>query len=121
MGSEVHYLLELSINPGKLNEFKMLMAEMIAATEKEKGTVAYEWCFSADGKTCNNYERFTNSEALLIHLRNFNKNFSTRFLAAIRPTKLTVLGHPNEDAKAALSGFSPIYLTTEAGFARFAT
>ena len=119
MGTEVHYLLELSVNSGKINDLKTLMAEMITATEKELGTLAYEWCFSADEKICNNYERFTNSEALLLHLRNFS-NFAERFLAVVTPTKITVLGHPNMEVKAALAGFSPVYLKTQAGFARFA-
>ena len=106
MSKEVHWLLELKVNSGKLNDFKTVMAEMIAATMKEGGTLAYEWCFSDDESVCNIYERYVDSDAVMTHLGSF-ANFAERFLAAVTPTKFTVLGHPNATAKAALAGFSP--------------
>jgi quinol monooxygenase YgiN len=118
MSEEVHWLLELKINNGKLNDFKAVMAEMIAATTEENGTLAYEWCFSSDESVCNIYERYVDSAAVMTHLGSF-ANFAERFLAAVTPTKFTVLGHPNAVAEAALAGFSPVYLATKAGFARF--
>jgi quinol monooxygenase YgiN len=118
MSKEVHWLLELKVNSGKLNDFKTVMAEMIAATQKEGGTLAYEWCFSDDESVCNIYERYVDSDAVMTHLRGF-ANFSERFLAAVTPTKFTVLGHPNATTQAALAAFSPVYLTTKAGFAKF--
>jgi hypothetical protein len=54
----------------------------------------------------------------MTHLGSF-ADFAERFLAAVTPTKFTVLGHPNATAQAALAGFSPIYLTAKAGFAKF--
>ena len=118
MSQEVHWLLELTVNNGKLNDFKTVMAEMIATTIKEGGTLAYEWCFNEDESVCNIYERYTDSDAVMAHLSGF-ANFAERFLAAVTPTKFTVFGYPNATVEGALAGFSPVYLTTKAGFARF--
>ena len=42
MGSEVHWLLEVSVNDGQLDTFKALIAEMVEATQREPGTLIYE-------------------------------------------------------------------------------
>jgi hypothetical protein len=64
------------------------------------------------------YERFADSAATLAHLGTFGEKFAGRFLAAVDPTRLTVMGSPSDEAKAALSGFGPTYLGPFGGFAR---
>jgi quinol monooxygenase YgiN len=118
MSKEVHWLLELKVNSDKLSDFRKVMAEMIEATRIEDGTIAYEWCFNDVESICNIYERYADSDAAMIHLQGFAK-FADRFLAAVTPTKFTVLGHPNAVAQSALAAFSPVFLTTKAGFAKF--
>ncbi len=117
MSNVVHWLLEFKIKPGKLEGFRGVMEDMIASTKNEAGALVYEWCFNEDHTVCNIYERYADSEAVLTHLNAFGA-FAERFMDAIEPTKLTVLGNPNEAAKEALSGLSPAFLTLEAGFSR---
>ena len=116
MSQHVHWLLELCINDGKLADFIAVMHEMVAFTRNEAGTLIYEWCFSEDETVCDIYERFQDSEAAVAHLAAFSR-FAERFLDAATPTKLTVMGHPNESALEALSGLSPVLRKTRAGFA----
>lgn len=37
--------------PGQEEAFKQTVAKVVAAVEKEPGTIAYEWSMRADGKT----------------------------------------------------------------------
>ena len=50
--------LELSLKPGHEAKLAALVSEMVAATSaNEAGALSYEWSLSADGATCNIYER----------------------------------------------------------------
>ena len=117
MSEAVHWLLELSIRPGKLEDFFGVMNEMIASTKSEAGTLIYEWCFNKDQTVCNIYERFADSEAALDHLDAFGSS-AERFLTAVEPQKLTVLGDPNDKLRRALAGLSPVYYQKMGGFTR---
>jgi len=58
LATDVSWTLELSLKPGHEPEFTALMTEMVAATSaNEAGALSYEWSLSADGATCNIYER----------------------------------------------------------------
>jgi len=118
MSQHVHWLLELSINDGKQADFIAVMHDMIASTEGEDGALIYEWCFTEDESVCTIYERYRDSDAVLTHLAAFSQ-FAERFLGAATPTRMTVMGHPNETALEKLSGLSPVLMKTKAGFARW--
>jgi quinol monooxygenase YgiN len=46
---EVYLVIELAINPGRFEDLKALMADMVEATQKnEVGTLNYEWTISDD-------------------------------------------------------------------------
>jgi hypothetical protein len=101
-----------------MGNFKALMNEMVKTTANEPKTLNYEWTLGEDGKTCHLYERYADSEAMVAHLGSFGKNFAERFLAVVTPTRLGVYGVPSDEAKEALGGFSPVYMTPIGGFAR---
>ncbi len=117
MTDTIHWLLEMQINDGQLSNFKSVMADMVASTDKEQGTLLYEWFFSDDQSTCLISERYRDSAAALAHLDNFGA-FAERFLAAATPRRFTVLGSPSAQLSEALAAFSPAYLGFEAGFSR---
>ena len=118
MASAVSWVLEVAVKPGKLEEFRSLMNEMVASTEKEPGSLSYEWFISEDGATTHIYERYADSAATLVHVGNFGANFAGRFLAAVDPTRLSVYGEPSKEVADALSAFGPAYFGTFGGFAR---
>ncbi len=119
MSDNVHWLLDLNIKDGKLDDFKAVMNEMIEATRaNEPGTLIYEWFISEDGKSCHIYERYVDSAATMIHLGSFGEKFAERFLAALEPTRFMVYGNPNDEVRAALEGFGAVHMSQIGGFAR---
>ena len=72
MNSNVYWMLELDVQPGRENDLRVLMAEMVSATQaNESGALNYEWSTSADGKVCHIYQRYADSAAVMTHLGPF--------------------------------------------------
>ena len=119
MNSYVYWMLELDVQPGQENDFRVLMAEMVSATQaNESGTLNYEWSTSADGKVCHIYERYVDSAAVMTHLGTFGERFAGRFLKILKPVRFVVYGSPSAAVKDALAGFNPIYMQALGGFSR---
>ncbi len=119
MSNIVHWVLELNIKEGELENFKALMSEMVeAAQANEPGTTNYEWFISEDQKTCHICERYVDSAATLAHLASFGQNFAERFMAALEPTRFVVYGNPNSEVREALAGLGAVHMAQIAGFAR---
>jgi quinol monooxygenase YgiN len=119
MSSNVYWMLELEMQPGKEKDFRALMQEMVGATQKnESGALNYEWSTSADGKTCHIFERYADSAAVMTHLGTFGQKFADRFLGLLKPVRFVVYGSPNADVKNALAGFNPVYMQGVGGFSR---
>ena len=119
MSDNVHWVIELEIKQGELDNFKALMNEMVEATRaNEPGTMNYEWFISDDESSCHLYERYADSAATMTHLGWFGQNFAERFMAAVAPTRLVVYGDPNDEVRAALSAFGAVHMAQIGGFAR---
>jgi quinol monooxygenase YgiN len=114
----VSWLLELKIGPGKLEEFCSVARDLIAQTQNEPGTLDYEWSLSADGTTAHIFERYANSEALVLHVTQGFAQHADRFMAACTPTHMTVYGKPTDEAKAAIGDLGPAYFEPLGGFSR---
>lgn len=115
MSDHVHWIVRVAINPGKLSDFKAVMADMIASTEAEPGALAYEWHINAGESECTIYERYADSDALVTHFGNFGA-FAERFGAACTPQHMQVFGNPSDAARALLDALSPDYYALTAGF-----
>jgi hypothetical protein len=83
------------------------MREMVESTRAEPGALGYEWFVGDGGGVVHLYERYANSAAVVAHLATFGERFAGRFFASVDPTRLTVMGSPNEEARAALSAWPP--------------
>ena len=118
MSDVVSWNIRLSVQDGKLDEARALMAEMVEATKQEAGALGYEWFLSPDGTTCHINERYADSAATLEHLGNFGANFAERFLACFAPTGLHVYGEPSDEVRGVLDGLGAVYLGTLGGFTR---
>lgn len=119
MKSEVAWILELQVQDGRENDSRVLMAEMVSATEaSEPGTLNYEWSLSADGKLCHIYERYTDSGAVMTHLTTFGERFAGRFQEVLQPLRVIVYGSPSAAVKDALAELNPMYMESAAGFSR---
>jgi quinol monooxygenase YgiN len=118
MGDHVSWLLELAVKPGRLDDLRALMAEMVESTKNEPGAMNYEWSISDDDGTVHLYERYADSGAVLTHLAGFGEKFAQRFLADLDPTRVVVYGAPSDEARKALSGLGAVYMAPFGGFAR---
>jgi len=118
MSNVVSWNLQLSVQDGRLDEARALMAEMVEATRREPGALGYEWFLSEDGKACHICERYADSAAALTHLGNFGANFAERFLACFAPTGFFIYGQPSDEVRGVLDGFGASYLGTLGGFHR---
>lgn len=119
MNENIFWVLETEIGENKLEDLKALIKEMTEYTKSnEPGALNYEWFISEDNKKCTLYERYENSEATLVHLSSFGKNFAKRFMEILAPKRFIVYGSPDEDVKNALNKMGCIYMTPKGGFSR---
>ena len=56
MATDVSWILELTVQPGKEEEFPAPVEDM-ATKANEPGTLDYQWSTRADGRACHSYER----------------------------------------------------------------
>jgi len=112
----VNFLLELAVNPGRFEDLKTLMPELVEANRKEVGMLTQEWAISNDQQVCHIYERFQDSAALMTHMQLFGENFAKRFFEILKPTRIVVYGTPSVEVKDALAAFSPVYMGPLGGF-----
>lgn len=118
MSNDVSWNLQLSVRPGRLDDARALIAEMVEATRDEAGTVGYEWFMSEDGSACHINERYVDSDAVLAHLANFGGRFVDRFMGCFEPIALSIYGDPSAEAREVLDGFGASYLASAGGFRR---
>jgi len=69
MSDQISWYVELAVKPSQLDNFQALTGEMVKATRRERGVLAYQRFVSADCKLVLLYERYADSAAALAHLR----------------------------------------------------
>ncbi|MCP4303525.1 MAG: antibiotic biosynthesis monooxygenase [bacterium] len=114
----VHWVLDVAIKDGELENLKTLIAEMAESAEAEPGTLEYQWMINEDGSVGRLSERYASSTATLVHLDSFNQNFAERFETMVDPGRFVVLGDPGDKVRTAIAGFNPIYMQAAGGFSR---
>jgi quinol monooxygenase YgiN len=115
----ISWVLRVDVKPGKVEELRALMDELVASTTKESGTQLYEWYANDDGTAVHIHERYVDSSAALVHCTTFAEKFGERFLACVDPAEFDVYGEPDEPTRDAIAGFGPIQFRLWGGFARF--
>ena len=117
MNENVYWVLELAVQPGRLNDFRSLMQDMVAAArDNEPRTLNYEWNISDDGTVCHIYVRYENPAAVMLHMAAFGTKFTRRFMELVQITRLVVYGAPSAEVKAALAPYGAVYLAHFGGF-----
>jgi quinol monooxygenase YgiN len=119
MADNVSCVAEANIHDGRLENLKVLMKEMVDAIKRnEPGTLNFEYFIADDGKSFHAYERYTDSEAYMVHLRNFGQNFAERVMPNLTITKITLYGNPSDEVRAVFAHYAPICMRLFAGVAR---
>jgi len=114
----VSYLLEVRILDGKEEAFAGLMAEMVASTLSEPGTLAYGWYVSEDGRRCHIDERYADTAACRAHGDNFFAKFAARFMECVSIEGVTVYGEADSEVRGMLADLEPAYFRAVGGFER---
>jgi quinol monooxygenase YgiN len=120
MEGHVSWVIELALKDGRLDPFKELMEEIVAGTSAEPGPLGYECYIAEDGGTVHLYEKYADSDAMVIHVSGFMQNWAARFLECVDVTRFVVYGDPSPAARELLDGFGATYLGPWGGFSRFA-
>lgn len=113
---EVFWRIEVEVLPGKLEEFRAVVRDLVASSKGEPGTLVYDWFFDGDSKVCHTYEHYRDSDAVIAHATTFGHRFAERFQQSCRQIGLDVYGVPNEAAKALLDQYSATYFDRWQGF-----
>jgi quinol monooxygenase YgiN len=101
----VRFIVDLTINDGKFDEFDSMAQTMIAGSQKEPGTLAYEWCLSGDRRRCRLVEEYVDANAALAHLKGpVVQELVPKLLGASTLNGFEVYGDPGRDASQMLAG-----------------
>ena len=104
--SKVLLRVSLAIREGKLDAFKAVAREMVDASQKEPGTLSYEWFMMADGKRCELIETYVDADALLAHFAGpAVQQGVPKMMATADVSGFQVFGDPGPKATEILSGF----------------
>lgn len=117
MSDNICFIVQLAIQPGKLEEFKAVAGQLTAATETDPNTLDYEWYLSADETVCHIFERYRDNAAVMFHLKTF-QSLAPRLLETSQITHFSIYGKPSAELKAALADVKPAYYGPLAGFSR---
>lgn len=110
-------VFHMIVEPDVLEDFKSLIATIIAESNKEPGTLIYEYSIGEDGRTVHIVERYL-TDAVLSHVENTFGPYAEQFLKFAQIERLYVYGQPPADLRAKLASFGAIFMAPLAGFAK---
>ena len=105
MTEQIGWWVDLEVQPGRLDSFLVLTAEMVDETAKESGVLSYQRFISEDGIVCHAVERYESSDAATRHLQTFRDKFAEQFSSMVTRRRFTVYGSPDAELKTMLDGF----------------
>lgn len=118
MHQQVAWHVELTVNPGRMEEFLRLTDEMVEVARTEHGVLAYERFESADGRV-HVYERYATAVDAAAHLQMFFERFGQQFGALVQREQFTVFGHVTPELRELLDPLQVRYAQPLTGFANF--
>jgi quinol monooxygenase YgiN len=113
----VSCLFTLAVKPEEFAEFKALIAQIVPETQKEPGTLVYEYSVNEDNSTAHILERYK-ADSVVSHVDETFAPFGERFLQLCTITSLTVYGTPDAETRKRLDPFGAVYMTPFDGFSR---
>ena len=106
MKQTVRLNVALTVHDGKLAAFEEIATAMVNGTQKEPGTLAYDWHFSADRKHCRLIETYVNADALLAHIKGpVVQQLVPKMVEVSRIDRFEVYGNPGPEATSMLTRF----------------
>lgn len=106
--SKLQTSTSMKIQPGKLDEFKQVAAQMLSVTAaRDTGTLQYDWFLNSDQTICVIREAYESSEALLAHMAHLDEALGKRPLRLLAyDHKAEVFGDPSPKLLTVTQGLS---------------
>jgi len=102
----VRLAVDLTISEGRLDAFQEIARVMVAGSQKEPGTLEYEWYLSADRRTCRLLEAYTDANAALAHFTGpVVQELVPKLLKTASVSGFEVYGDPGPRLTEMLAGF----------------
>ena len=102
----VRFTVDLTINEEKFNEFEGIARTMIAGSQKEPGTLGYDFFLSGDRRRCRLVESYADADAVLAHATGpVVQELVPRLLETSSLNGFEVYGDPGPKAAQMLAGF----------------
>lgn len=115
----VRFAVDLTINEGKFGEFESIAQAMIAGSEKEPGTLGYDWCLSADRQRCRLLETYADANAVQAHIEGpVVRELVPKLLEVSSLSGFEVYGDPGPKAAQTLVAFGAEIFTLWCGLSR---
>jgi quinol monooxygenase YgiN len=115
--STVRFVVSFAINEGAFVAFERIARVMSAESQKEPGTLAYEWSLSADRARCRLYEAYVDGDAVLAHLKGpVVQELVPKLLEAGSLAGLEIYGDPGPEATAMLTAMGAQIFPVWQGF-----
>jgi quinol monooxygenase YgiN len=118
MREDIYWACVFKVKSEQFDEFKQVVAPLVAATKQEPGALAYEYNVSDDRTTIHILEHYRDSDAVVSHVQHTFSKFAERFTALASVTSFIVYGVPGPEARKILDGFGAVYMTPFDGFTR---
>ena len=116
---KVRFTVHLTINPGKLQAFEALIKTMAAGSQKEAGTLGYEFFLSPDRTRCDLLETYVDANAVLAHIKGpVVQGLVPKLLEMASLDGFDVFGNPGPEAANVLAGMGATIFTPWHGFSR---
>jgi quinol monooxygenase YgiN len=87
-------------------------------TRKEEGSMAYEYCVSADQSTIHIIEHYRDCAAVVHHVTKTFSQFAEKSTALASVSSFDVYGEPDAEVKKILDGFGAVYFARFDGFTK---
>ena len=69
MRQDIYWVCVFKVKPEQFDQFKQVVAPLVAATRQEPGALAYEYYASDDRTTIHILEHYRDSEAVVSHVQ----------------------------------------------------
>jgi quinol monooxygenase YgiN len=115
----VRFTVGLTINQGKVDDFESIALTMIAGSQKEPGTLVYDFHLSADRQRCRLVETYVDADSALAHLTGpVVQQLVPKLLGTSSVTSFEVYGDPGPAAAQMLAGLGAEIFPLWHGLAR---
>ena len=102
--STVRFVVSFTINDGAFVAFERIARVMAAESQKEPGTIAYEWFLSADRARWRLFEAYVDADAVLAHLTGPVVQELVPKLLETGRAGFEIYGDPGPEASAMVAG-----------------